>query len=138
MLKPCETQFELLYGYKDPQGNVHKEIVMRKATSRDIIDIQRDQRLKEVSKDNIDIRTNNPVLMMKVNAQLFVMFSILFGRVITKVGDVPAEKIRPDLFLDLYSDDMQILMEKYGELNGVDVEESKNLLQGMQQSQQPN
>jgi hypothetical protein len=91
-----QTEFEytLPRGYVDPDGNLHKNGVMRLATAADEILPQKDARVQQ-----------NP-------AYLIV---ILLSRVITRLGDLT--NITPKTIESLFSSDLSYLQEFYQRIN---------------------
>jgi hypothetical protein len=124
-IEGTQVEFDLPSGY-EIDGTVHKHVTMRKVKNSDIIAIQKDQGLKAMAHEGLELSIRNPVTAMRVNAQLAEMFSILFTRVVLQLGDI--EKPGKVVFLDLYQGDMQVLMEHYATLNGVDIEEAKQAI----------
>jgi len=122
------AEFELPVGYEDGDGKVHKTVLMRKVKNSDIIAIQDDMTIREISKENISLDTKNPVISMRLNAHMIMMFSLLFGRVVLRLGtiDKPSKRV----FVEFYQEDMQVMMEKYADLNGVNLEETKGMVVG--------
>jgi len=108
---------ELPIGYEDGQGTVHKSVQMRRVKNSDIIGLNKDIRMKALSEDNLDIESGNPVVSMRATGALLEMFSIIFGRVVTKLGEMtnPPAKV----FQDMYQEDFQALITVYNDLNKV-------------------
>lgn len=92
-----EYKFKLPKGYVDPDGNLHKNGVMRLATAADEILPLKDPRVKQ-----------NP-------AYLSV---ILLSRVITKLGDISDESVTPATIEGLFASDLSYLQEFYQKING--------------------
>ncbi len=89
-----EFNFNLPFGYVDPEGNVHKKGVMRLATARDEIQPMRDPRC-----------TSNPSYLV----------IILLSRVITRLGAV--EPINPKVIEELFAADLAFLQSFYRQIN---------------------
>jgi hypothetical protein len=90
-----EYSFTLPLGYVDPEGNLHKEGVMRLATAFDEIGPLKDPRVQ-----------SNPGYLLL----------ILLSRVVTKLGSL--EHVNPKIIEGLYAADLAYLQELYGRLNG--------------------
>ena len=86
--------FRLPRGYVDPEGNVHRDGVMRLATARDEILPLQDYR----------VQSNRAYLVI-----------VLLSRVISKIGDVP--HITADTIENLFSTDLAYLQEFYRKIN---------------------
>jgi hypothetical protein len=119
------TEFQIPLGYEDKEGVVHRDVVMRKVKNIDITTIQKDEALRKISAsgEKLELDTKNPVTAMRINAHVIVLFNLLFSRVVLRLGTI--EDPKKDLFMELYQEDMAVLMEKYAELNGVDIEAVK-------------
>jgi hypothetical protein len=89
-----EFSFTLPRGYIDPEGNLHREGVMRLATAYDEIVPMKDVRVQ-----------NNPGYLV----------IILFSRVITKLGDLT--HINPKVIEGLFSADLAFLQGFYQRIN---------------------
>jgi hypothetical protein len=92
-----EIEFTLPLGYLDPDGTLHRDGVMRRATAADEILPLKDARVQQ-----------NP-------AYLIV---ILLARVVTRLGGV--EQITPKVIEGLYSTDLAHLQALYNDLNPLD------------------
>lgn len=90
----AEYSFKLPKGYKDHEGNIHKEGVMRLATAADEIFPMKDQRVKE-----------NPEYASV----------LILARVITKLGTL--EEITPEVIEQLYTADINFLQNMYQTIN---------------------
>ena len=91
-----EVPFTLPQGYADAAGRIHREGVMRLATARDEIEPLRDA----------SVRTNGAFLSV-----------LLLARTVTRLGDLPAEYLTPDLIQDLYAIDFDHLQRLYERVN---------------------
>lgn len=89
-----EYEFELPRGYVDPDGNVHRQGVMRLATAIDEIAPMRDRR---------------------VQANEAYHTVILLSRVITQLGEL--RTINPKVIEDLFSADLAFLQDFYSQIN---------------------
>lgn len=89
-----EFAFVLPMGYRDGDGNVHREGVMRLATAFDEIAPMKDPR----------VQANPGYLVI-----------ILLSRVVVKLGDVT--HINPKVMENLYAADMAYLQEFYRRIN---------------------
>jgi hypothetical protein len=87
--------FELVVGYADKSGRVHRSGEMRLATAADEILPLRDPRVQA-----------NP-------AYLSV---IVLARVVTRLGDL--ERVTPNVIEGLFAADLTYLQDLYDELNG--------------------
>ncbi len=92
-----EYEFTLPRGYKDMDGNLHREGVMRLANAGDEILPLRDPRVQQ-----------NPAYLS----------IILLSRVITKLGSLPAVDTR--VIEKLYTMDLAYLQELYERINTTD------------------
>jgi hypothetical protein len=90
-----EYEFTLPRGYMDPQGNVHRDGVMRLATAADEILPMKDSRVQG-------------------NAAYLVV--ILLSRVITRLGAL--EAINPKVIESLFASDLSYLQDFYNRVNG--------------------
>lgn len=90
-----EFEFVLPKGYVDAEGNLHKNGVMRLATAADEILPLKDPRVQQ-----------NPAYHVV----------ILFSRVITKLGSLPA--VTTKVVEDLFTADLAYLQELYNRING--------------------
>lgn len=120
--------FELPQGYEAPDGTVHKEVEMRRVRNRDIINIQKDMTLQAMVKENLDMKSGNPMVTMRINAQVLQLFVLLFSQVVVRIGSI--EKPGKEVFLDMFQMDMGIMMERYAEMNGVSNEELQAMKEG--------
>lgn len=89
-----EFPFTLPLGYVDPEGNVHKEGIMRLATAFDEIAPLKDAR----------VRSNQAYLLL-----------ILLSRVITKLGTL--EYVNPKIIEGLFAADLAYLQDLYCRIN---------------------
>lgn len=89
-----EFPFTLPKGYIDPDGNLHRNGVMRLATAKDEIIPLQDYR----------VQNNRAYLVI-----------ILLSRVITKLGDLPV--VDTDIIENLFSTDLAYLQEFYRRIN---------------------
>ena len=89
-----QYNFRLPRGYVDPEGNVHRDGVMRLATARDEILPLQDYR----------VQSNRAYLVL-----------VLLSRVITKLGDHTAVNV--DMIENLFSTDLAYLQEFYRKIN---------------------
>lgn len=94
MTLQTEFEFTLPRGYKDPEGRVHRQGVMRLATAIDEIAPMRDPR----------VRNNQAYLVI-----------ILLSRVITRLGDL--RDINPGVIENLFSADLAFLQDFYRRIN---------------------
>jgi hypothetical protein len=90
-----EYEFVLPRGYRDAEGNLHREGVMRLATAADEILPLRDPRVQA-----------NPAYLLVV----------LLSRVITRLGALDA--INPKVVEGLYASDLAYLQDFYNRING--------------------
>jgi hypothetical protein len=89
-----EFPFNLPRGYVDPEGNVHREGIMRMSTAYDEIAPMKDPR----------VQANPGYLVI-----------ILLSRVITRLGDVT--HINPKVVEGLFSGDLAYLQDMYRRIN---------------------
>lgn len=89
-----EFPFSLPCGYVDPEGNLHKDGVMRLATALDEIAPLKDAR----------VRSNQGYLLL-----------ILLSRVVTKLGNL--DYINPKVIEGLYAADLAYLQDLYCRIN---------------------
>ncbi len=89
-----EFDFTLPMGYRDAEGNLHREGKMRLATAFDEIAPIKDPRVQ-----------NNPAYLI----------IILLARVITKLGSL--EYINPKVIEELYAADLAYLQDFYSRIN---------------------
>ena len=89
-----EFPFELPHGFRDPEGILHRQGVMRMSTAYDEIAPLKDARVQ-----------SNPGYLV----------IILLSRVITKLGTV--EHINPKLIENLMSIDLMFLQDLYRRIN---------------------
>ncbi len=89
-----EFPFTLPHGYRDKEGNLHREGVMRMATAFDEIAPLKDSR----------VRSNSGYLVL-----------ILLSRVITKLGEL--EHINPKVMEELFAGDLAYLQDLYQRIN---------------------
>jgi hypothetical protein len=89
-----EFSFTLPRGYVDPEGNLHREGVMRLATAYDEIAPMKDPR---------------------VQANMGYLVIILLSRVITRLGDL--EYINPKVIENLFAADLAYLQDLYRRIN---------------------
>lgn len=94
MTMQTEFSFTLPQGYIDPEGNVHKEGVMRLATAFDEIAPMKDPRVQ-----------SNPGYLVV----------ILLARVITRLGDL--EHINPKVVEGFFAGDFAFLQDFYRRIN---------------------
>jgi len=89
-----EFPFTLPRGYVDPEGNLHKEGVMRLATAYDEIVPMKDPR----------VQSNQAYLVC-----------ILFSRVVTRLGSL--QQVNPKVIEGLFSADLAFLQDFYRRIN---------------------
>ena len=94
MTLQSEFKFTLPQGYVDPEGNLHKEGVMRLATAFDEIAPMKDSR----------VQTNPGYLVV-----------ILLSRVIIRLGEL--EVINPKVIEGLFAGDFAFLQNFYRRIN---------------------
>jgi hypothetical protein len=96
--EPLRTvfEFELPRGYLDSAGNVHKTGTMRLATARDELLPMHDDRVRA-----------NPAYLTVV----------LLSRVITRLGPLGDEEIRPSVVEELFASDLAFLQDLYRRIN---------------------
>ncbi len=90
-----EYEFTLPKGYIDQEGNLHRQGVMRLATTADEILPLKDPRVK-----------NNPPYLVV----------ILLSRVITRLGTLPV--VNPKTIEELFTGDLNYLQDFYNRING--------------------
>ncbi len=90
-----EYEFTLPLGYKDPQGDLHRDGLMRLATAADEILPLKDPRVQA-----------NPAYLVV----------ILLSRVITRLGSLDA--INPKVIEGLFASDVAYIQEFYNRING--------------------
>lgn len=91
-----EVPFTLPQGYADASGRVHRDGVMRLATARDEIEPLRDA----------SVRANGAYLSV-----------LLLARTVTRLGDLGADEVTPDVIQDLYAVDFDHLQRLYERVN---------------------
>jgi len=96
-MEQLEYDFILPRGYKDPDGLIHREGKMRLAEAIDEIQAIDDPR----------VQANEAYLPV-----------ILFTRVVTQLGNIPA--ITPEIFEKLYVTDFAYLEDLYMRINGIE------------------
>jgi len=112
-------EFELPVGLEvEGVAEPIKKGVMRRVKSKDIIALNKDQTLKQLSGQNLDMNKGNPVTLMMATGAFFEMFSILFSRVVTSLEGI--ETINKKIFQDMYQEDIQHLISIYNDMNGFD------------------
>jgi len=94
MTLQTEFNFTLPRGYVDPEGNLHKDGVMRMATAFDEIAPMKDPR---------------------VQANPGYLAVILLSRVITQLGDL--DQVNPKVIENLFSADFAFLEDMYRRVN---------------------
>lgn len=94
MTRQTEFEFTLPVGYTDPDGNVHRQGVMRMATAMDEIAPMRDLR----------VRNNQAYLAV-----------ILLSRVIVRLGTLPM--LSTNVIENLYVADLAYLQALYRRIN---------------------
>jgi hypothetical protein len=94
MTLQTEFPFRLPMGFRDAEGTVHHEGVMRLATAYDEVAPMKDPRVK-----------SNPGYLV----------IILLSRVITRLGDLT--HVNPKVIEDLYSADLAFLQDLYRRIN---------------------
>lgn len=97
LIKIFQTEYEFILpkGYVDDDGNLHRNGIMRLATSADEILPQNDPRAQQ-----------NPAYLT----------IILLSRVITRLGDL--DNVNPSIIEDLFASDLAFLQEFYSRING--------------------
>lgn len=127
--------FELKHGI-EKDGQRHTTVEMRPMLTGDIKVLNRDRRVQELAKGNheIDItglagssmatvteqiltgsRKVDPVRMQYVQSATAEVYSILFARTITRIGDIT--QINPAIFDALPYSDFTRLIQHHNELN---------------------
>jgi hypothetical protein len=96
--EPLRTvfEFELPRGYVDSSGSVHKTGAMRLATARDELLPMHDDRVRA-----------NPAYLTVV----------LLSRVITRLGTLGDDEIRPSVVEELFASDLAFLQDLYRRIN---------------------
>jgi hypothetical protein len=92
-----EVNFTLPLGYLDPDGTLHRDGVMRRATAADEILPLKDSRVQQ---------------------NLAYLIVILLARVVTRLGEVG--QVTPKVIEGLYSTDLAHLQSLYNDLNQLD------------------
>jgi hypothetical protein len=93
-MRNTEFEFTLPKGLIDPQGNVHRQGMMRLSTARDELEIQKDPKVKEINAYGVLIR---------------------LSQVITQLGNLSG--ISPALLENLFILDLAYLREFYNRIN---------------------
>lgn len=96
-----EIEFILPLGYRDADGNLHRNGVMRLATAGDEILPLKDHRVQ-----------SNPAYLI----------IIVLARVITRLGNV--EAINTKVIEDLFAADFSFLQKLYNDINQIDGDDS--------------
>lgn len=91
---PTEFNFILPRGLVDPQGGIHRQGVMRLATAKDEISVQKDSRVQR-----------DPAYGVLV----------MLSRVITRLGSLSS--VTPELLEELFTRDLAYLREFYNRIN---------------------
>jgi hypothetical protein len=94
MTLETEFNFTLPRGYVDPEGNLHRQGVMRLATASDEIAPMKDPR----------VQTNQGYLAV-----------IVLARVVTRLGDLP--QVNPKVIESLFAGDFAYLEDLYRRIN---------------------
>jgi len=94
MTVQTEFSFTLPRGFVDPEGNLHREGVMRLATANDEIAPMKDPRVQ-----------SNPGYLAV----------ILLSRVVTRLGELP--QISPRIMEELFAADFAFLEDLYRRIN---------------------
>lgn len=89
-----EYEFRLPLGFVDPEGNLHRDGVMRLATAADEIQPLKDPR----------VRANEAYLVV-----------ILLARVVARLGSLG--QVNPQVIEGLYAADLAYLQELYNRIN---------------------
>lgn len=140
MIDPFRIKFTLNNGI-EKDGAIHTEVIMRKVKNGDILAIQNDQRLNEISQHTFDLKGGNIIKMMSSMSPMIKMYALIFSRVIEKVGDISKDNIKRSLFEDeLLNEDFNDLIDTYELFNGgknadKKLEAGKNLLREMTKDQ---
>lgn len=96
--EPIRTEFDFVLprGYLDSTGAIHREGTMRLATARDELMPLGDERVKF-----------NPAYLTVV----------LLSRVVTRLGPLEGDAIKPRIIEDLYASDLAFLQDLYRRVN---------------------
>ncbi|MEB3828415.1 hypothetical protein [Phormidium sp. CCY1219] len=100
-----EFEFTLPKGYLDPEGNLHRQGVMRLARAMDEIVPMRDPRVK-----------TNPAYATV----------IILSRVILRLGVI--EPVTPTVIENLFAADLYYLQNFYRQINALEAENSANIV----------
>ena len=117
----------------DIKGVIVTEGVMRLVLNKDIIALNHDVRLRELSKMQTGIGKSseeNPLGSMLANSAITEMFCVLFARIIIKFGDLDSQSINYAVLSELTQRDMNSLIAVYADMNGEDLEEIKRKVGG--------
>ena len=91
-----EFPFTLPKGYVDPDGNLHREGMMRLATAADEILPLKDPRVK-----------SNPNYLVV----------IVLSRVLTRLGSLSTDDINPKVIEGIFASDLAYLQDLYNQIN---------------------
>jgi len=123
-------EFELPFGYEDPQGKVHKTVVMRAVKNKDIISLRKDVRLKELAREDHSVSLSmvkgieaggdysgmlDPIKAQMNEAAIAELNVILFSLVTLRIGDI--DKPGRNIFEELCPADLSVMRKAYDELN---------------------
>lgn len=139
---PRTIEFELHHGYEDQNEDVHKTVIMRAVKNADIIATSKDQRIKQLLKDDyaIDMRAAmmlsqggdamtaaalsgisiDPIKMQAAQGAIAELYGIIFAKVVLSIGTITKKDINTKTFADLSPTDFAIIQKYYTELNEVD------------------
>lgn len=104
--------FDLMDGYEDESGGVHKRVVMRQLTMQDQITIKDlDQNAQKLLSSKYDLDSKNQVERQFALAEFNQYYCIVFGQTVLSIGDIPQDQLRAKaIFHKLTSRDIGIMI----------------------------
>lgn len=120
--------FELPNGI-EIDGKLYKSGRMKKVRNRQLINLQEDPNLRGLSKSQTKINLESPASSMIATGAMYAVFCSLFTKLVvffvdgSEGGEAAAEsQLNPtvgdfDAFAELYAEDMELLVDLYGEMN---------------------
>ncbi len=104
--------FELLDGYEDAGGTVHKDVVMRRLTMQDQITIKdMDTTARKLLSSKYDLESPNPVERQFALAEFNQYYCIVFKQTVLSIGTIEQTTLRADdVFYKLTARDIGIMI----------------------------
>lgn len=109
--------FELPKGL-EKDGEIHKEVVMRKPTVRDWIRIADDIEIRKIGKNYGDIPLGNTVGTFVAQGPLYKAYAIILSTIVERIGSIEKPTREDFLSMDTVDLDTLVAVVQFGKSGG--------------------